>query len=297
MEFDTHGQPDVGLNFKYNIAKHLNELIGICRGIIANEAVNSKEFHYLHAWLRDNKNLKQDPDYIDLIDMTSDLSIKQYVDASDFEELLEQINCVLEFRCEANTPFKNSDIAVGRLIGLTRGLLSDGILDDKEIHFLNTWLQKCNDFSDVWPISEIMADVKFILEDGIITEDERQFLTKKLHGLIGGDFQETGATSGFSADFFCTEIDYIDFLGKEFCLTGQFLIGSRNDCKSKLSEMGGVFTANPKRSTNYLVVGALSSRDWKQTSHGRKIEKAIALRDSGYEIKLLHEDTWSRFLV
>lgn len=297
MEFDRNNQPEIGIHYKNNIAKHLNELIGICRGIIANEVVNSKEFHYLHAWLKDNENLKRDPDYIDLLDMTTDLSLKPYVDASDFEELLEQINCVLEFRCEANTPFKNSDIAVGRLIGLTRGLLSDGVFDDQEIHFLKTWLKKCDEFQDVWPISEITIDINNVLEDGVITEDERRFLTKKLHGLIGGAFQETGVTSGFSADFFCSDIEYIDFINKEFCLTGQFLYGSRNECKNKLVQMGAVFTPNPRKTTNYLVIGSLSSRDWKQTSHGRKIEKAISLKDSGQDIFLLHEETWSRFLV
>lgn len=297
MERDKHDQPDIGIHYKNNVAKKLNELIGICRGIAANHKVSDKEFQYLHAWLKDNAELHKDADYIDLLDITSEIAQKEIVDPDDFNDLLDQISCVLEFKCEANTPFETSDIAIGRLIGLARGFLSDGDLEVSEIVFLYTWLEKCSAFDSVWPISEIKKDVEDILSDGVISEDERYFLAKKLQGLVGGDFFETGVTSGFSANFYCDDIDRIEFENSEFCLTGQFLFGNREACRNKLSELGARFVSNPKKSTDYLVVGALSSRDWKQTSHGRKIEKAIELRDSGQNIILLHEDTWVKCLI
>ncbi|EOK6384613.1 NAD-dependent DNA ligase, partial [Escherichia coli] len=41
----------------------------------------------------------------------------------------------------------------------------------------------------------------------------------------------------------------------------------------------------------FLVIGTLSSRDWKFSSHGRKIEKAISYRDdNGAKLKIISEE-------
>ena len=44
------------------------------------------------------------------------------------------------------------------------------------------------------------------------------------------------------------------------------------------------------KATDFLVVGTFGSRDWAQTSFGRKIEKAVAYRDAGEPIGFVTED-------
>ena len=46
------------------------------------------------------------------------------------------------------------------------------------------------------------------------------------------------------------------------------------------------------RAVNYLVIGTLASRDWRFSSHGRKIEKAVKLRGQGVPIRIISERVW-----
>ena len=53
--------------------------------------------------------------------------------------------------------------------------------------------------------------------------------------------------------------------------------------------LGAQTNSSINKSVNYLVIGALASRDWLYTSHGRKIEKALLLKRGGSEIKVIAE--------
>mgnify|MGYP000152542351 CR=1 FL=1 len=293
---DKHGQPNIGINYHANVAKALNELIGICRGIAANDVVTVNELLYLSTWLNEHTHLRKDGDYLDLMDFTTDIASSDDIDMCDLEELLDMIQCVLDFRCDANTPFDNPDVAIGRLIGLCRGMLADDVLDDKEIFALQKWMEKCNGFIDVWPIYVLHEQIQEVLTDGVITEDERATLFTMMAKIVGGTMAETGAVDGLSSSLAIDEIDNIEFEDKEFCLTGRFAYGSRNDCKAEVVSRGGVAISRVTRTMHYLVIGSLSSRDWKQSSHGRKIEKAVELRKQGLPIKIVHEDVWVSLL-
>lgn len=288
---------NIGINYHANVAKALNELIGICRGIAANDVVSLDELIYFNTWLKEHSHLRKDGDYVDLIELTSQIAGSEEVDFCDLEELLHVVQCLLEFRNDANTPFENPDIAVGRLIGLCRGMLADNILDDKEIYALHKWMEKCESFIDVWPISVLYKQIQQVLEDNVISEEERSLLFNTMTNIIGGTLSESGAVDGLSSSLAVDEIDNIEFEGKEFCLTGMFAYGSRSDCKAAISERGGLALSNVKRSMHYLVIGSLSSRDWKQSSHGRKIEKAVELKSKGLPVKIIHEDVFISYLT
>jgi hypothetical protein len=47
---------------------------------------------------------------------------------------------------------------------------------------------------------------------------------------------------------------------------------------------------------DYLVVGTAASRDWAGTSHGRKIEKAVAYQERGEDLMVIAEEDWVRNL-
>ena len=58
-----------------------------------------------------------------------------------------------------------------------------------------------------------------------------------------------------------------------------------------VTKNGGLISGNVTKKINYLVIGTLSSRDWKFSSHGRKIEKAISYRDDeGVELEIISEE-------
>ena len=108
---------------------------------------------------------------------------------------------------------------------------------------------------------------------------------------------EDGVVEGLSTRLPCDEIAEIDFSGGDFCLTGTFLSGNRADISERIIKAGGTVKDSITKKINYLVVGTLSSRDWKFSAHGRKIEKAISYRDVHQTgIKIINEDDLIRFL-
>ncbi len=59
---------------------------------------------------------------------------------------------------------------------------------------------------------------------------------------------------------------------------------------------GGKSGKDVTRETSYLVIGTFGSRDWVHTSFGRKIEKAVEYRTSGYGLHIVAEDHWAAAL-
>ncbi len=61
--------------------------------------------------------------------------------------------------------------------------------------------------------------------------------------------------------------------------------------------LGGVPTDSaPTLATRYLVIGVFASHDWYNTNYGRKIERAVELRNSGSGVAIISEEHWKSFL-
>ena len=110
------------------------------------------------------------------------------------------------------------------LLGICSGLLADGYLSDEEIRFLDTWLADNDDIATTWPGEVLVKRIRDVLDDGNITEDEREYLKSTLSELIGGTFQETGATSGTSTRLPIDDVDNILIPGNSFCFTGNSFV-------------------------------------------------------------------------
>lgn len=182
------------------------------------------------------------------------------------------------------------------LIGICAGLMADGKLNDDEIRFLNTWLADNESIASTWPAEVVYVRVSEVLADGIITEEEREYLKQTLSELLGGTLQETGATSGLSTGLPVDSIDSIEIPGNAFCFTGNFIYGTRKACERAIEEREGVIFSKVRMDLNYLVIGTLASREWAHTSHGRKIEKAIDYKKKGCLINIVSEEQWIQYL-
>ncbi len=185
-ELDSHDQLRMRVNYRSNADKALNELIGICTGIASNDEVNIDELVYLGAWLSKNSNLQKDSNYLELMEKTKGIVAAKKVEPYKIKDLLNLVQDVNEHRLDTTTPFENANVATRRLFGFCRGILADDIFDDKEIYALRTWIEKSDRFIDVWPISELHEHVKKVLEDGVITEQERFTLLKTVKNAVGG---------------------------------------------------------------------------------------------------------------
>jgi len=181
------------------------------------------------------------------------------------------------------------------LIGIASGLIADGELNNKEIQFLSLWLSENQALSTSWPGEVIYKRVREVLADGVITVEERDYLQKSLTELVGGAFCDDGAIAAGSTDLPVDQSAVVQIPSLAFCFTGQFLFGTRSACEQTVTQRGGRILSVSKK-LDFLVIGELSSRDWKYSSFGTKIESAMKLKQEGVPLAIVTEAQWARAL-
>ena len=174
--------------------------------------------------------------------------------------------------------------------GLCKGLIADKSLNNEEIKYLSWWIKQNGTLKNNYPGKELYALVSEILSDGIITAEESAILHKALIDFTGCDL-ESGVVDGLSTKLPVDNDIDTKLEGKVFCLTGVFMAGKRSHIKELIECNGGEVAEGITKKIDYLVIGTLSSRDWRFSSHGRKIEKAIAYRDNeGAKLRIITEE-------
>ncbi len=182
--------------------------------------------------------------------------------------------------------------SIEHLLGMVNGILADGHLHDKEILMLSTWLSANEEACTTWPMTVIARVVRETLQDGVITEAERENLQKTLNDLICNDFAETGSTDAAPTTLPIDHHAKINTEGRVLCLTGDFSYGTRAHCARLIEKLGGTVSENVSKKVHYLVVGSRSSNQWLHTSFGTKIIKAVECRDQGHAIYIVTEQQW-----
>lgn len=190
-----------------------------------------------------------------------------------------------------------SDRAVDELIGLCRGVLADGAVTDGEAKFLLQWMEANREAAGRWPCSPLYRRLRGMLVDKTLDPDEQSELLDLLLDITGGGLPIDERVASMSSSLpLCSPPPEVLFRDRSFCLTGKFIFGSRKQCEAALSERGASALPNPTQKTSYLVIGAIGSKDWIHSTHGRKIEKAVELREDGYSIRIVSESHWATFL-
>lgn len=68
--------------------------------------------------------------------------------------------------------------SLNALYGVVKGITCDNIINTAELKFIKEWINEYDEFSDIYPYSQINPKINAILADGIITEDEKNELIK-----------------------------------------------------------------------------------------------------------------------
>lgn len=292
MNLDANGQPATAFNFRENVDKAFENLLGILSGVQADVAMTDGEIIFLQNWLSDQKYLHDDPDVFDLLDLLRSVLEDGFITAEEKQDLSQFVSIVLEYRDDYVYMANVDKEAFRRALGIFSGIASDDELSDMELSYLNEWLDSHGELICHWPISEVNRVVKSALEDGVITSDEREGILSVLHEAVGGAFSDDGAASGKTTTLPLDDIECVEFDGRVFCVTGTMTYGSRKDCHDLITSLGGKISKGITKQLDYLVVGPVASRDWFNTSYGRKIEKAVGYRDEGCRLKIVSEEVW-----
>ena len=195
----------------------------------------------------------------------------------------------------AITPSKPQPTALTKacqvLTGIITGILADGQLHDKEILLLSTWLRANAEVTETWPGSAIARLMHEALADGSISEEARQHLLTELQAIIGNDFCESGAVDAEVSNLPLDPAAHLE-PGMRVCFTGVFVYGTRSACEKLACKQGLEPMSGVSKKVHALIVGTHISPDWANTSYGRKIMRAMELRESGHDIRIVQEKVW-----
>ena len=184
------------------------------------------------------------------------------------------------------------------LQGICHGILADATIDDQEIAALDRWLEENEHLASYYPYDELRSLVVSVLSDRKIDDLERKRLMAYFNEFVTlTDPELTTKIKYEIADItisgICTVDPNINFAGKNFCFTGLSKRAKRSDIEKQIKALGGIFSNNLTKRTDYLIVGDDGNPCWVFACYGRKVEAAVGLRKQGHQISLVHEfDFW-----
>lgn len=287
-------QKSTSANFSLanNKRKAVYSLSGILQGLVADQQLGEAEFLFLDTWLRSQKHLRDDPDCIDLLDLVTDILKDGKIDADELEDLTNLISDIIEYKVVTNE--KDSDL-VNECLGIISGIAADDILKDEEVTYLMGWLDNNEDLFDTYPISAVVEALLPFTKRQITAKDAAELL-EFFKQITGNQFMQTGSTDVHPLHFVAIEPEGFSHDGLRICFTGTFDKGSRKEVEAIAQALGASTKKDVSKSIDCLIIGTQVSPDWISTSYGRKIQKAIELRDSGHPLVIMTEKYWAGLL-
>ncbi|HVY84813.1 MAG TPA: BRCT domain-containing protein [Caulobacterales bacterium] len=183
---------------------------------------------------------------------------------------------------------------IDELIGISRGLAADGVINQTEVEFLQRWLEANVAISDEPVIRKLYVRVGEILSDGLADSDER---TDLLDTLLRFADPRTEPAEMLKASTLplSDPAPLLTFEGRRYCFTGTFDYGCRTACESAVSKRGAV-AGSLTQKTDFLVIGAFATESWKHSAFGNKILKACEYQSKGIPIAIVSETHWAQHL-
>jgi len=270
--------------------KAISTLKGILLGINLDGIVNEKEINELHEWvLSHNELIHRNPfnEFMTIIEQTISNRIPP-------KETIEDLYWLCQKYENANYYYDAVTSDLQTLQGICHGILSDGIINEKEIFELNNWLEENEHLSTYYPYDEIRSLLLTIVSDQKVDDDEKNVLKAYFNQFImlndkDTDIQVKKETAHIRISGLCTCDPNVTFEGKTFCITGILKRGNREDLQNNIRKLGGIPIDNVNNKTDYLIVGDNGNPTWAFACYGRKVEKALTMRKEGHTIMLIHE--------
>lgn len=276
--------------------KAVNTLKGIVAGITTDRKISEDEVNELSHWCLCHAHLIDRHPFNELIPLIQSVYEDGIITDSEAKDIVWLCN---NFVSDADY-YNLVTSSLQFLSGMIHGILSDNEISDEEIHMLKKWTT-ANDFlAGCYPFDEIESLLLSILEDGIITPEERDALKAYLSNFIDlkssynlNDYELSSLKEKYSISGICAACQEIDFDGNLFCFTGQSLKAKRKEIADLIISLGGKFNNNITNKTRYLIVGNDGNPCWAFSCYGRKVEDAVNRRKSGQLLTIVNEvDFW-----
>lgn len=182
------------------------------------------------------------------------------------------------------------------LVGLAAGIVADGRVNHTEAKFLRSWLEANLVHLDDPVVNLLYRRLNYMLADGEFDDEEASELLGVLHSFAGLSIEKpTPTEQTFTAPNdlpFCRPAPELVCEGRSFVFTGVMAFGPRKDCQQLVIERGGDIAKGVSKKVHYLVVGSVGNEQWRHSSYGLKIMKAVELREAGVPISIVGEEHW-----
>ncbi|MFF2876151.1 BRCT domain-containing protein [Gottfriedia sp. NPDC057991] len=286
---------------KAELHKAINSLIGIINGMKFDAIVNDDEVSELVHWCNLHRFLANKPPFSDIIPVIDQALEDGVLEPEEMDDILWLCHQVMQTD-DFNEFYDLVTSSIQQLEGILHGVLSDNELSDLEIKQLKAWLDERAFLKGTYPFDEIDSLIMSVLEDGVITEDERQSLVAFFSNFIDAkqsynlnEEEMKTLQAKYSVEGICAANPSISFSNKTFCFTGASYRAKRNDFAELITQHGGQFTNSVTKKTNFLIVGGEGNPCWAFSCYGRKVEKAVQLRKAGTQVVIVHEnDFWKQ---
>ncbi len=278
--------------------RQISELLGLCKGLIADGKIVQSEAESLYAWLIDQEGTGH-PLVETLRIQVGQMLEDGVLDVRESAELKRLVRSLIDNRPYEEVPLRRDgvptnnldDHQISALLGLCRGLIADGKIDQSEADALNTWMVAHEETVDNPVMSEFQERLGTFIDKREYNRDNNIQLLKLLGGLVGGK-TEVGECLQATTLWLDDPPPEVEFEDRKFCLTGKFSYGRRGRCEEEVRARGGICQSSPGKTTDYLVIGSYAEGTWIQSAYGRKIEKAVELRAGGLPIRIISEAHW-----
>lgn len=178
---------------------------------------------------------------------------------------------------------------VAELIGLVRGVLADGEINQAEAEFLELWMQINADYVDHWQCAPLYTRLQEMLQDGKLDHDEQRELLDTLSSFASPAIRADGRFAPNESLCDDVEPDQVDLIDKRVCFTGKFVTDSRTRLAERCNEHLIKVVNSVTTRLDYLVIGSCGSPEWLHSTHGKKIQNARELQAGGARLMVIPE--------
>lgn len=293
-EYNRNSNPDrLTANF-------VASLLGMLEGIYCDLRFREKEMRYLHNFLLNFEWLSTYSEYgyfaysrtLRFLQWAYELDQNSATTENRILEVLEELQDDVASYCDELFIYmykEESQYQTNFLIGLCKGLISDDVIAESEVRSLVHFLE---DHKRLVIHSPVCVPFKKVLDLDLdnLTADDFADVKKLVTDFCGGD--EEIATGYSLGESFFDAPDFVSVAGRKVVLTGKFKLGSRAKCEEIITALGGEVVGSVRGYVAFVIMGALNSDHWRYENFGSKVERALKLKEEGYDIKIISEDQW-----
>jgi NAD-dependent DNA ligase len=268
------------------LEKDFQLLLGILEGIQADEVINQQEINSILDWLNEVKFYGDRPPYNEIKKLISMVLADNILTTEEIED----IKWLCSKFITENGYFNELTGKIQQLQGILSGIVSDQIVNDKEMNYLRNWLDNNSLIKNTYPFDEIYGLIESTCANRNISDVESKLLIQYFNAFSGrtSQVEKVNLINELTSDIY--ENSNIQIHEKTFCLTGESNKYFRKEIFQKIELFGGFASKGVSKKIDYLVICSERNACWAFTNYGRKIEQVINLKKNGVNIAIIHED-------